>query len=122
MMFPLAPERRTHSPLRRFGLGPGRHVAGGAVGQYPVRPVFVLEREGAAQLDRVHLEPLEEVLVHDGELLDGVIDADGFEGQLKVLAQPGVSHSGDARGAVAGQVNRHPVRFLVVQRRENSFA
>ena len=35
--------------------------------------------------------------------------------------QPRVRQGGDARRPVAGQINRHPVRFLVIQRRENSF-
>ena len=78
-------------------------------------------RECAAQFDGVHLEPLQHVLIHDGELLDRVIDANGFLRQAKIIAQPRVRHGGDARRAVAGQINRHPVRFLVVQRRENSF-
>ena len=61
------------------------------------------------------------VLIHDGELLDGVIDADGLLGQPKVVAQPGIGHRGDARGAVAGQVHRHAVGLLVVQSGEDSF-
>jgi len=63
-----------------------------------------------------------DVFVHDGQLLDGVIDADGFLGQAEVIAQPRVSHSGDARRAVARQINRHAVRFLVIQSGEDSFA
>ena len=114
---------RAQHPLAVVALrqGPGGHQAGRAIGQRPLGPVLVFERKGPAQLDGVHLEPLQHVLVHDGELLDGVIDADGFLGQAEVIAQPRVGHGGDARRAVAGQINRHAVRFLVIQRGENSF-
>ena len=105
-----------------LGQGPRRHQAGRAIRQRPLRPILVFLRKGPAQLDGVHLEPLQHILIHDGELLDWVIDADGFLRQAKVVAQPRVSHRGDARGAVAGQINRHAVRLLVVQSGEDSFA
>ena len=105
-------------PLRE---SPGRHQAGRPVRERPFRPVLVFECKGPAQLDGVHLEPLQHVLIHDGELLDRIIDADGFLRQAEIIAQPCVGHGGYARRAVAGQINRHAARFLVVQRRENSF-
>ena len=84
--------------------------------------MLVFERKGAAEFDGVHLESLQHVLIDDGKLLDGVIDADGFLGQAEVIAQAGVGHGGDAGGAVARQVNRHAIGLLVVQCGEDSFA
>ena len=104
-----------------FGQGPGRHKARGAVRQDPLGPVFVLEGEAAPQFDGVRLKQLQHVLVHDGELLDGVIDADRPLRESQEIAQAGVGHGGDARGAVAGEVNGNTIRFLVVQGGEDSF-
>ena len=40
--------------------------------------MLVLERESPAQLDRVHPEALQQVFIHDGELLYRIVNADGF--------------------------------------------
>ena len=105
-----------------LGFGPNRHQARRAVGQHPIRPPFVLMSEGAAEFDGIDMEPLKDILVDDGELLDGVIDTDRPFGQSEVIAQSCVGHGGDAGGAVAGEVDGHAVGLLVVEGAEDAFA
>ncbi len=108
---------RTDHPLARLPLGqrPGRHLAGRPVGQHPVGPVLGVQREAAAQLDRVHAEAVQHVLVDDGQLLHGVVDADGPRRQTQSPTELAIGDGRDARRAMAAEVDRHPIRLAVLQ-------
>ena len=112
----------THSPGSSFGQGPGGHLAGRAVGQDPVGPILIFQREPAAQLDRVDAEPLQDVFVDDRQLLHRVVDADRPLGQPQGLAQLAIGDRGNARRTVAPEIDRHAIGLLVIQGGEDTLA
>ena len=119
------PARATAAPIgspSRSGSGPGRHLAGRAVRQRPVGPVAVLEREPTAQLDRVDPEPVEHVVVDNRQLLQRVVDADRPSSAIPMPGEAWHKPWRRCRGAVAAQVDRHPVRLPVVERRQDTFS
>ena len=113
-----------NDPLARlsFGQGPGGHLAGRAVGQDPVGPILVFQREPAAQLDRVDAEPLQNVFVDDRQLLHRVVDADRPLGQPQGLAQLAIGDRGNARRTVGPEIDRHAIGLLVIQGGEDALA
>ncbi len=115
---------RTHDPAAFLALRqrPSGHLAGRAVGQRPVGPVFVLQREPAPHFDRVHAEPLQHVLVHNRQLLHRIVDADRALRQSQRGSQLAIRDRCDARRAMTAQVDRDPVRLFVIQRCEHALA
>jgi hypothetical protein len=59
-------------------LGPNGQLAGCPVGQDPVCPVLIFNGKSPAEFDGVDSKELENILVHDGQLLDGIIDSNDF--------------------------------------------
>ncbi len=98
-----------------FGPAPNRHLAGGAVGQDPIRPILVSQREAAPHLNGIYAKKIKHVLVHDGQLLGDVVDPDRFLGQAQVIPQPRVGNGGDARRAMARKIHRDAVGFLMIE-------
>jgi hypothetical protein len=84
--------------------------------------VAALLGESPAQLDGVDVEPLQHVLVDDRKLLDRVVDADRPLFQAQGLAELGIGNGRDARGAVAAEVDRHAIRFPMIQGGEHPFS
>ena len=77
--------RRAQIPILPlpFRLGPHRHAAGRSIGECPVSPPLVFEAEAAAQLNRVDTEVVQHVLVHDGQLLNGIVDVNRLRFQAE---------------------------------------
>ncbi len=98
--------------LRR---GPCRHPAWRPIGENPLRPACVVQREGAAQFNSVHAEHVQHVVVHDRKLLHGVVDIDRSFRQPEEVAQPGIGERGYAGRAVTRQVKGDTVGFAVIQ-------
>jgi len=109
-------------PFHALGRRPSRHLARSAIGQRPIDPVLLLQGEAPAQLDRVHVEPLQDVFIHDGQLLDRVVDADRTRRQPQGLAELCVRDGRNARGTVAAEVDRHAIRFAVLQGRQHALS
>jgi hypothetical protein len=55
---------------------------------------MVFKSEPASQFDRVNAEPVEHIFIHDGHLLDGIIDTDRAFRKLQAFPQVPV---GDCR-------------------------
>ena len=115
---------RTQHPLflLPLGQGPGRHLAGRAVGQGPIGPVFVFQRKPAPQLDRIDLEPFEHVVVDDGQLLDRVVNADRPWREPQGLAKLGIRHRGDARRPMPAKIDRRLVGLPMIERGQHTFS
>ena len=115
--------RAEHPPaVLAPGECPGGHLARATVGQGPVGPGRLVKGEASAHLDGVHPEPLEDILVDDGQLLDRVVNADRRRGQSQPFAEPRIRQGGDSRGPMAGEIDRDPVRFPVRQGGQNTLS
>ncbi len=116
---PAAFRAQNPSPFQPLGDGPGRYLAGGPVGQYPVGPIRLVGGKGAAKFDRIPAEESEDVLVDDGELLDHVVNADRLLFQSEVLAKPRIGDGGDPRRPVSAEVDRDTIRLPVIHSRQD---
>jgi len=105
-----------------FGKSPGGHPARGPAGKRPVRPPPVFRTESAPQFDGIRARPVENVVVHDRQLLDGVVDPNGSRLQPQRRAKPRVGDGRDAGRPAPPQVHRHPVRLAGVQCGKNALA
>jgi hypothetical protein len=63
------------------------------------------------------VEPIQDVLVDDRQLLNWIVDANGAIAQAKRLAEPAIGDRCDARRAVAAKVDGHAIGLLVIQGR-----
>ena len=108
----------TQPPLLSFGLGPHRHETRDAAGQFPIRPPLIFQGESAPEFDRVDLKPLEDVLIHNGQLLNRIVDANRPLFQAKELTQARVGDGRDARRTVSGKVDWDAIRLEVAQSRQ----
>ena len=98
---------------------PDRHLAGRAIRERPVRPVIVIKSKCPSELDGIDLKAVEDVAIHDGELLLNVIDADWSALQPEVVPKSFISYSGNAGRTVTGKVDRHTIGLLVIQCRQH---
>ena len=108
--------------LLPFGHGPGRHLAGRAVGQRPVGPVLVRQGKPAAQLDRVHAESFEHVVVDNGQLLEGVVDANRPRRQAELATELRIGHGRNARRAMSAEIDGYFVGRSMAECRQNPFS
>ena len=76
--------------------GPGGNQAIGPVGEGPGFPIVVGEGKAPAHFDAVDAEPIEDVLVHNRELLDHVVDANGSGLQPEIRAELRIYDSGNS--------------------------
>ncbi len=105
-----------------FRAHPGRQQAGRAIRQNPFCPILLLQSKTPPKLDGIHPQAVQHVLIDDGQLLGGIIDADRARLQAQGAAQPGVERGGDAGRAVPAEIDRRPVRLLVVEGGQDALA
>ncbi len=79
-------------------------------------------RLGGIDAPHIHLQLLLHILVHPGELLDGVLDFNFDFRQAEVFPQPAIGPVMNAGENRAAKVVRHPVGFLVIERRRYAAA
>ena len=115
MARPVGWESSTHSPFRRTGLaqtGIRQGVPSGSTQSVHHLSSWANARPNSMASTRNRCK---HVFIHNSELLHRVVNTDRLLRQAKVLAESRISHCGYARGAVAGEVDGHTVRFLVIQ-------
>jgi len=99
---------------------PGGHEAFGAVGQRPGRPVAVTQGKAPAQLDGIDAEPLENVLIHDRQLLHDVVDANRNRRQAQKRSQLRIRQRSNSGRTMSRQVHGDAVGRAMVQGRQDS--
>jgi len=105
-----------------FDVRPCRHEARRPIRQRPGRPVLVTECKPAPEFDGIDAKSVEDVLVHDGQLLDDVVDPDGFRRKAQKAPQLRIGQCGDTGGPVPGQVDGHTIRRTVVKCGEDAIS
>jgi hypothetical protein len=66
-------------------------------------------------LDGIHAETIQDVLIHDGKPLDGVVGADRRRRQSEAFTLFGINDGGNARGPMVGEVDWNEIRLTVVE-------
>ena len=109
--------RRADHPfvVSALGQSPCGHLAGSSVGQNPIGPTCVIERERPAEFDGIHAEHVQHVGVNNRELLHGIINAQRLGWQPQMLPQLGVGNRRDPGRAMPGKIDRNPVRLAVLE-------
>ena len=97
--------------LRDLTIGERRQLPGGIFGI-----------EGAANIDRIHTEAVEDDILGLGELLDDVIDARVPLDQAEVFFEIAVSDGRDTRAGRGPEVNRHFIQLTMLDGGEDTFA
>ena len=88
--------RRADDPalLLAFRPDPDRNETGRTVRQNPVGPVLFVCRETASHLHRIHVKPVQDILIDDRQLLNDIVNTDRFFNKSQTLSQRCIARGG----------------------------